>query len=272
MPFPFASTHYLLIDLDGVLYRGLSALDGAMEFIAWLRRRDIPFRLVTNNSTLTPGQYVEKLAHMGISVGRDEVFTSSLATALYLQQQGATGQTVHAIGEEGLMRALQDAGMILSPDGADWVVSGLDRHVTYEQLSAAALAIEAGARFVGTNPDRSLPTEVGLAPGAGALQAALAATTGVKPTVIGKPGPKMFELAMASMGSSADNTAMLGDRLDTDIEGAAAVGMASILVLTGVSTAEDLRRSDVQPGLVVRDLPELMRVWSEEPGAERPPK
>ena len=209
MPFPFASTHYLLIDLDGVLYRGLSALDGAMEFIAWLRRRDIPFRLVTNNSTLTPGQYVEKLAHMGISVGRDEVFTSSLATALYLQQQGATGQTVHAIGEEGLMRA---------------------------------------------------------------LQAALAATTGVKPTVIGKPGPKMFELAMASMGSSADNTAMLGDRLDTDIEGAAAVGMASILVLTGVSTAEDLRRSDVQPGLVVRDLPELMRVWSEEPGAERPPK
>ena len=262
MSFPFASTRHLLIDLDGVLYRGLQALDGASDFIAWLRSHEIPVRLLTNNSTLTPEQYVEKLAGMGISVDRQEVLTSSIATALYLQGLGASGQRAHAIGEEGLMHALQDAGMILSQDGADWVVAGLDRHVTYEQLSAAALAIEAGARFVGTNPDRSLPTEIGLQPGAGALQAALTATTGVEPTVIGKPRPQMYELAMASMGSTAADTAMLGDRLDTDIEGAAAVGMPSILVLTGVSTAEDLKRSDVRPTLVVRDLRELMRLWN----------
>jgi 4-nitrophenyl phosphatase len=140
-------------------------------------------------------------------------------------------------------------------------VAGLDRTLTYEKLAAAALAIRAGARFIGTNPDTSLPTEHGLLPGAGAIQAAIQAATGVAPTVIGKPQPLMLELAMHALGGSSVDTAMLGDRLDTDIQGAVAAGLRSILVLTGVSTREELAAGPLRPDLVVESLPELMARW-----------
>jgi 4-nitrophenyl phosphatase len=260
--FPFERIRSMLIDLDGVLYRGSTALPDAAEFVSWLRDRNLTFRLVTNNATLTPEQYVEKLTDIGIKVESEEVFTSALATALYLRREGADGQTAYTIGETGLLSALAAAGVRASADRPDWVVAGLDRTLTYDKLATAALAINAGARFVGTNPDTSLPTERGLLPGAGAIQAAITAATGVRPTVVGKPQPLMLELALESMGASRDETAMLGDRLNTDIQGAAAVGMRSILVLTGVSTRAELTVSSVQPDLVVDSLTELMADWS----------
>jgi 4-nitrophenyl phosphatase len=261
MTFPFDRIRHLLIDLDGVLYRGNTAIEHAAEFVTWLRRRGIVFRLVTNNATLTPQEYVTKLASMGIEVGPDEVFTSALATSMYVQQQRNGAQTAYAIGEDGLLAALEGADVQIVTERPDWVVVGLDRHVTYEKLAIAALAIESGARFLGTNPDPSLPTEQGLVPGAGAIQAALVATTGVQPTVIGKPQPLMLELAIQRMNASIEDTAMLGDRLDTDIRGANGLGMSSILVLTGVSTRADLAQSRSRPDVIVDNLAELIRLW-----------
>jgi 4-nitrophenyl phosphatase len=260
-PFPFHRIRAILIDLDGVLYRGSTALPAASEFIQFLRERGIAFRLITNNATLTPPQYMSKLQSIGIPVEADELFTSALATGLYMKQEGASGSSAYVIGEDGLRSALIESGMRLTEDYADWVVVGLDRQVTYDRLAQAALAVQAGARFVGSNPDLSFPTEVGLVPGAGALQTVISATTGVDPVVIGKPQPLMFELAIEQLGSNRESTAMLGDRLDTDIQGAQAVGLASIMVLTGVSTRSDLENSAVQPTLVVDDLPMLIGLW-----------
>jgi 4-nitrophenyl phosphatase len=261
MDLPFERIKHLLVDLDGVIYRGSAALPAAPEFVMWLRHRQIEFRLVTNNATLTVQQYRAKLEAMGIAVEAEEIFTSSLATARYLQEQGQRGRSAYVIGEEGLRQALLDAGIRIVEDGPDWVIVGLDRDLTYGKLATAALAISAGARFLGTNPDTSFPSERGLVPGAGAILAALTATTGVRPVVVGKPQPLMLRLAMTSMGGTAEDSAMLGDRLDTDIAGAAAVGMPSILVLTGVSTRAELSASPVQPNLVVDDLDKLIRAW-----------
>jgi len=261
MNFPFERIRHLLIDLDGVLYRGDTAVEHAAAFISWVRSRGIAFRLVTNNATLTPQEYVTKLARMGIEVGQDEIFTSALAASMYVQQQGDGSQTAYAIGEDGLLDALTSARVRIVTERPDWVVVGLDRHVTYEKLSIAALAIESGARFLGTNPDTSLPTEQGLVPGAGAILAALVATTGVRPTVIGKPQPLMLELAIQQMNASIEDTAMVGDRLDTDIQGANELGLPSILVLTGVSTRGDLAQSRSRPDLIVDNLAELIGLW-----------
>lgn len=261
MSLPFGRIKHLLIDLDGVLYRGETALPCAADFVAWLHGRGITFRLVTNNATLTPTQYVEKLARMGISAGEDEIFTSALATGMYLKEHGNGGDTAYVIGEDGLRSAVEAAGFRIVDEKPDWVVVGLDRRLTYEKLATAALSLEAGARFVGSNPDTSFPTECGLVPGAGAILRAIQATTGVDPLVIGKPQPLMLEMAMRSLGGSRNDTAMLGDRLDTDIQAAEAVGVPSVLVLTGVSTRADLEHSSIRPTLVVQDLCRLMEQW-----------
>lgn len=282
MSFPYSHIRHLLIDLDGVLYRGNTAIAHAQSFIAWLRTRGVAFRLVTNNATLTPAQYVDKLTGMGIAVQPEEIFTSSLATALYLERQTDSARTAYVIGEDGLRSALDGIGMRVTDDRPAWVIVGLDRELTYEKLATAALAIAAGARFLGTNPDTSFPSERGLVPGAGAIQAALTATTGVRPTVVGKPEPLMLQLAMDQLGGSLTDTAMLGDRLDTDIQGAQTMHMPSILVLTGVSKREELANNPIHPTLVVDDLGDLIGQWDAEtrseardplpPTAPRPPR
>ncbi len=261
MSLRFERLRHFLIDLDGVLYLGNTALPGAEPFIGWLRSHDMAFRLVTNNATLTPQQYVEKLSRMGITVSAEEVFTSALATAAFLAAQRPAPTSAYVVGEGGLETALKDAGIRLTDDHPDWVVVGLDRQFTYEKLATALRAIHQGARFVGTNPDTSLPSEHGLLPGAGAIQAALAAASGIQPVVIGKPQVHMIDQAIKELGATRTDTVMLGDRLDTDIQAAAAAVMPSIMVLTGVSTREDLNQSVVQPDLIVADLEELMRVW-----------
>ncbi len=256
-----SAIRHLLIDLDGVLYVGNAALPDARAFILWLRKRDITFRLVTNNATLTPEGYVKKLQAMDIEVREDEVFTSALATALFLRKQRGE-QTAYVIGEEGLLTALSQAGVVFNQDRPDWVIVGLDRQVTYDKLATAALALQRGSRFLATNPDRSLPGETGLLPGAGAIQAALTATTGLSPKIIGKPEPLMLELATHQLGGSNADTAMLGDRLDTDIAAAVSAGVQSILVLTGVSSRDDVVSSPVKPEIIVDSLSDLMRRWS----------
>ena len=259
-----SSVQHLLCDMDGVLFRGADPLPGAAEFIAWLRESGVRFQLITNNSTATPATNVAMLGRLGIRVNEGEILTSSIATALYLKESGARGQAVYVIGEEGLITALESAGMHLTevPEEAAWVVAGLDREVTYARLRDASFAIEHGARFVATNADGSLPVEWGKIPGAGALQAAITTTTGKEPKVIGKPEPLMLTLGMERIHGSAASTAMLGDRLDTDIEAAHRCGIPSILVLTGISSEHDAQASSHRPTFVYDDLPHLMRDWS----------
>lgn len=252
----------VLMDMDGVLYRGHMPLPGVSELLALFERRDIAYACVTNNSTLTPAQYEAKLASMGIRMPAARVITSSVATRRYLERLLPRGTPAYYIGMEGLHEALfGDGYFVYDERHPQVVVSGLDSEATYAKLKLATLAIRAGARFVGTNPDASLPTDEGLVPGAGSLQALLRAATDVEPVVIGKPAPAMFQTAIDLLGADPLRTLTIGDRLDTDIAGAKAAGLAAALVLTGVTTPELLAQSALQPDAVFAGLPELATAW-----------
>lgn len=250
-----------VIDMDGVLYVGQQRLPGARQFLSYLEEQDIPFILATNNSTLTPTQYVAKLGAMGIEVTEDRILTSGQATALYLSQVAPARARLYAIGEAGLISPLKEQGFHLTEEEVDYVVVGLDRQLTYEKLEIATLAIRAGATFIGTNPDTTLPTEQGLVPGTGATLAALEAATGASPLIIGKPEPILLRLAMEKMGLPSEGTAIIGDRLETDILGGREAGVITILVLTGISDREELTTSPHQPDFLFDSIGDFLDAW-----------
>jgi 4-nitrophenyl phosphatase len=256
---PLTRIQGLIIDGDGVLWLDDTPLPGLDAFFQTLRARRLPFVIATNNATTSPDNVRRKLASFGVEVGLHEILTSSEATAGFLRSRLSPGARVLAIGEAGLRSALQDAGFQVTEQAQDVkaVVAALDRSVTYARLSEAALAIQAGALFVGTNPDPSFPTPRGLTPGSGAILAALTATTGCQPLVIGKPEPHLFRQALDRLGTEASLTLGVGDRLETDILGGRRAGLTTALVLTGITRREDLPDADVQPDWVFADLLEL---------------
>ncbi|WP_298817697.1 HAD-IIA family hydrolase [Chloroflexus sp.] len=252
----------VLFDMDGVLYRGQARLPGVTDLFSFLTERQIAFACATNNASMTPQQYEAKLSAMGIVLPADRVITSAQATARYLRDHYSPGTRVFVVGMRGLREALFADGYFVEDDQApELVVQGADFTLTYERLKQATLHIRRGARFISTNPDRTFPSEEGLIPGAGAIAAALSAATDVTPLVIGKPAPAMFLIGAAMLGATPAQTLVVGDRLDTDIAGAIAAGMPSALVLTGVTTAEEVVTSPIQPDLVVADLPDLLARW-----------
>jgi 4-nitrophenyl phosphatase len=257
---------HLIIDMDGVLYRGDEAIAGTSEFVDFLRKQEIGFVLATNNATRTPQQFADKLARMGVTVHTHEVLTSAMATADYLTGIAPPGTRVFVVGQDGLRSALHEAGFVLVEDAADYVVVGMDFSVCYERLAEATLLVRAGARFIGTNPDRTFPSERGIVPGAGSLLAFLEAATGVSPTVIGKPETTMLEQALARMGAQPATTAVLGDRLETDILAGQRAGLLTLLVLSGVTDGALLSKSEIQPDLVFDDVAHLHAVWREALG------
>jgi len=252
--------------MDGVLWHGEQAIAGLSDFFQLLRKQDMPFILATNNASNTVEQYVKKLARMGISIKQEEILTSGMATALYLAQHKDPANTrIFVLGEQGASQPLLEQGFTLtdiyqlnSPEtpnqGADIVVCGKDETITWDKLSTATLNLQAGAEFIATNADTTLPTERGLVQGNGAILAALHAATGCTPTVIGKPEPIMYQQALALLGSTPENTIAIGDRLDTDILGAVRTGMRSLMVLTGTSKREDLKEIDFAPTWIMQDL------------------
>lgn len=249
----------ILLDMDGVIYRGPQPLPGVNDLLALCAARGITYACVTNNSTMTPQQYEAKLAGMGIGIPATQIVTSSTATRRLLERELPRGTRAFYIGMQGLREALfGDGYFVYDEHTPQLVVSGLDTELTYQKLKIATLAIRAGARYVATNPDRTLPVAEGLVPGAGAIIALLRATTDVEPLVIGKPGAAMFLTAIEILGGDARRTLAVGDRLDTDIAGAAGAGLASALVLTGVTTQADLEQSALQPDAVFAGLPELV--------------
>lgn len=244
----------LVLDMDGVLWRGEEPMPGLVPFFDLLRARGVRHVLATNNSTLTVAQYVDRLAAMGVAIEPGQVVTSAYAAADYLLTVAGPGSPVYAVGEDGVTDALQSRGFRVTAEGARFVVVGLDRHFTYDKMAMAMRLIHKGAQCVGTNPDVTLPTPTDPLPGAGAILAAITAATGAMPVVVGKPEAFMFRAAVARLGTRPERTAMVGDRLETDILGGRNAGLRTVLVLSGVTRREDLAGSSPEADWVFADI------------------
>lgn len=245
--------HGYLIDLDGTLFRGDELLPGAHAFIEELQKQQIPYLFVTNNSSRTPEWIAHKMSRLGFAVSPTQILTSAQATASYIAihyEQPA----VLAIGEEGLENALRQVGCFLVKKDPEIVVVGIDRRFTYEKMAAACSAIAKGARFIGTNPDRALPMETGLAPGSGSLIAAIATATDCEPFFIGKPESPILEVAFKRLEVEPKDTLIVGDNLATDILAGVNYGVDTLLLLTGITTREEAETSSIRPTYIRSDL------------------
>ena len=257
----FSGIDGVIMDMDGVLWRGDTMLPGVAPFFEFLRARGLPFVLASNNSSKTPADYVAKLLSMDIDgVTERQIVTSGTATVDYLLRHYPAGSAVHVLGGDGLKAMVTGAGFTLTDD-ARIVVAGIDFNLTYNKLKRAAFLIRAGADFIGTNGDATFPLADGLAPGAGSILAALEKATDRQPFVIGKPNEPMFAAALHALGTAPGTTLMIGDRLDTDIQGAQQAGLPAVLVLTGVTTRATLAASEINPEGVFDDLPALIAAW-----------
>ena len=256
----------MIIDLDGVIWRGETLLHGAVSLFKELNHRSIPYVIATNNASTTPEQFSKRAQAFGLDVKQERILTSSQAAVHFLHDQLPNTASVFAIGEEGLLTALTEGSFRLtnSSKGVQAVVVGMDRNLTWEKLSEAAYAIQEGALFLGTNSDPSYPTERGFALGTGAILQALQMTTGIQPIVVGKPEPYLFLQALEKLGTQPGETLVLGDRLSTDIQGGINAGLQTALLLTGATTGYDLQNSSIQPDFVFQDLNDLLRgIWKE---------
>jgi 4-nitrophenyl phosphatase len=254
----------LIIDLDGVIWRGETLLPGATPFLRELHARSIPYIFATNNASTTTDQLCRKAHQMGLSIQPEQIITSSQATVSMLAERLPEGAPIYVIGEQGIRQSIKEAAFKItqSADEAQAVVVGMDRKISWEKMAEAAYAIARGVLFLGTNSDPSFPTERGLAPGNGAFLYALQLATNVTPIVVGKPEPYLFLQALKRLGVAAARTLVLGDRLATDIEGGIRAGAMTALVLTGVTSQDDLMQSDIQPDFIFDDLPDLIQgLW-----------
>lgn len=243
-----------LIDLDGTVYLGNKPIPEAKPFIEYLQSNSIPFLFVTNNATKKPESVQKTLSDIcDIHVAPDTVYTSGMATTAYLTQN-YPGKSVYVIGEDALTSLLLEAGFTLTEENPDIIVVGMDREVTYKKLSIAAIALNKGATFIGTNPDKRIPTDKGQLPGAGSLIACLETATGAKPTIIGKPEPIILDEALRKLNLSKDDVVMVGDNYETDILGAINFEMPSLMVLTGNTLKEDIPTLPSQPTFIENNL------------------
>jgi phosphoglycolate/pyridoxal phosphate phosphatase family enzyme len=254
-----------VFDMDGVLFRMDDPLPFASETVARLQARGDAVYYLTNNSSKSRTDYVEKLARFDMRAREDEIMTSAYALGKFFVNLGASGKSVYVVGEQGLKDELLAVGMKLveydDQSQIDFVVSGWDRQFNYGKMTNAHLAIQRGAQFIATNRDATYPDAGGRTlPGSGAIVAAIETCTGVTPTVIGKPEPYTLELILEVSGHTPDQCVVIGDRLDTDIAIGNRVGAKTVLVLTGVSTREETETaaSDLTPKLVLNDLSELI--------------
>lgn len=252
-----------IIDLDGVLYLLNDPVPGSSETVNFLSRRGKPFVFLTNNSSATPEQVVEKLGGFGVDVLPRQVVTSSQAVGRYLElNHDTSGRSAFVIGEDGLVSELSSRGLRLlegeEARDADYVIVGWDRRFDFEKLKTAVIAIRRGAFYLATNIDATYPTPGGLWPGAGSIAAAVTTGSGRDPLVAGKPNPLIVELALDRMGARAGGALLIGDRLDSDIEAGLAAGVDTLLVLTGVSEMAEVERTGIRPTHVRDDLAALL--------------
>ena len=252
----------VILDMDGVLYRGDRPIKGAAEAVDSLRRSGKKVIFLTNNSECSRPVYLKKLARMGIPAADGDVVTSGQVAADYVRKRSPDAK-VFVIGGEGLVGEIRDAGLeIVSPEKATHLVVGIDQSLTYEKLRRGLQTILSGAEFVATNPDTVYPTENGLSPGAGSIIAALERSSGRKPdVVIGKPSPHTIKFVLRAIGKKPKETAIIGDQVETDIKAGKRTGLMTILVLSGVTRPEDAKRwrgSRNAPDFIINSLKGVM--------------
>lgn len=248
---------FWLTDMDGVLVREDNALPGAAELMDQWRAEDRRFLVLTNNSIYTPRDLSARLTRSGIEVPEAQIWTSALATATFLEQQ-APGGSAFVIGEAGLTTALHESGFILTNVSPDFVILGETRSYSFEAITRAIRLINDGARFIATNPDVTGPSPDGALPATGSVAALITAATKREPYYVGKPNPMMFRSAMNKLGAHSERTAMIGDRMDTDVVAGIEAGLHTILVLSGISTRKDIDRYPFRPAEVLDSVADLL--------------
>jgi NagD protein len=249
--------HSWLMDMDGVLVHEEDALPGAQAFIERLRELERPFLVLTNNSIYTRRDLAARLRASGLEVPEESIWTSALATAGFLEDQRPNG-TAFAIGEAGLTTALYQAGYTLTERNPDYVVLGETRTYSFERITQAIRLVVKGAKLIATNPDATGPTPDGPLPATGSVAALITRATGVEPYYVGKPNPLMMRSALNSLEAHSETTAMVGDRMDTDIVSGLEAGLETVLVLTGVSTRESAERHPYTPSRIVDSIADLV--------------
>jgi NagD protein len=246
-----------MTDMDGVLVHEGRLIPGADAFISRLRDTGRPFLVLTNNSIYTPRDLQFRLRTTGIDLPVESIWTSALATATFLDDQRPQG-SAYVVGEAGLTTALHEIGYVLTDNDPDYVVLGETRTYSFEAVTTAIRLIMAGARFVATNPDPTGPSREGILPATGSVAALISRATGVDPYFVGKPNPLMMRAALNRLQAHSETTAMVGDRMDTDIVAGLEAGMRTVLVLTGIMQAEDVERFPYRPYRVVASIADLV--------------
>jgi NagD protein len=246
-----------LMDMDGVLVHEEQAIPGADRFLARLRERGTPFLVLTNNSIYTRRDLAARLLASGLEVPEESIWTSALATSSFLEDQ-RPGGSAFVIGEAGLTTALHAAGYTLTERDPDYVVLGETRTYSFERITRAIRLVAAGARFIATNPDVTGPSPDGPLPATGSVAALISRATGVAPYFVGKPNPLMMRSALNALDAHSESTAMIGDRMDTDIVSGLEAGLETILVLTGVTTRAEAERHPFRASRVVDSVADLV--------------
>jgi NagD protein len=246
-----------LMDMDGVLVHEEAAVPGADQWVARLREREIPFLVLTNNSIYTRRDLAARLRSSGLDVPEESIWTSALATAKFLEDQ-RPGGSAFVIGEAGLTTALHSSGYTLTERSPDYVVLGETRTYSFERITVAIRLIDSGARFIATNPDATGPTLEGPLPATGSVAALISRATGVDPYFVGKPNPLMMRSALNAIDAHSETTAMIGDRMDTDIVSGLEAGMHTILVLSGLTTRDEAERYPYRASRIVDSVADLL--------------
>ena len=248
-----------ICDMDGVIYKGNNLLPGVKEFVDWLYREDKKFLFLTNSSSRTPKELQQKLKRMGLDVDESHFYTSALATAKFLTHQ-APGCSAYIIGGPGLFNALHDANITFNDVDPDYVIVGETNNYNYEHICRAMHHILNGARLIGTNSDLTGPAETGIIPACRALVAPIEMTTGKEAYYVGKPNPLMMRTGLQILGIHSAETAMIGDRMDTDIIAGIESGIDPILVLSGVTSSEGIKQYPYRPRIILDGVGDIATV------------
>ena len=245
-----------ICDMDGVIYLGSQLLPGVREFVSWLNENGKQFLFLTNSSERSPKELQQKLQRMGLDIGEEHFYTSALATAAFLKKQ-APGCTAFVIGAPGLLNALYDVGVTMNDVDPDYVIVGETASYNYEVITKAVRLVLNGARLIATNSDLTGPTEFGIAPACRSLVAPIELATGRKAYFMGKPNPLMMRTGLHLLGVHSEEAAMVGDRMDTDMVAGIETGLDTCLVLSGVTSREDIEQFPYRPRLVLNGVGDI---------------
>ena len=247
-----------IIDMDGVIYHGNRLLPGVLEFLKWLEESGKKYLFLTNSSERTPKELHEKLKRLGINVGEEHFYTSALATASFLSSQKPSG-SVYIIGDAGLIHALYSAGYTVNNVNPDYVVVGDTRSYNFSMIEQAINLVIKGARLIGTNPDVSGPVENGIVPSTRALVAPIEIATGKEAYFVGKPNPLMMRIALKKIGIHREDAIVIGDRMDTDVKCGMEAELDTLLVLSGITTREDIDNFPYRPRFILDGIVSLVK-------------